>query len=90
MYINTCESIKNLFVSSFFQLPQQLYMTTPAAREWIGQKRENVRPWTTFINTNNFKTPSSLPRLSKRIMRNIEYFQSNYLFVFVGLIIYCL
>lgn len=76
--------------NSFFQLPQNIYLSTPAAKEWIGQRRENVRPWTTFINTSNFKVPASIPRLSKRIMKNIEYFQSNYLFVFIGLIIYCL
>lgn len=75
---------------SMFQLPMHVSLSSPAAREWIGQRRENVRPWPVFISTANFRAPSSLPRLSKRIMKNIEYFQSNYLFVFLGLIAYCL
>ncbi|KAJ8929455.1 hypothetical protein NQ314_017835 [Rhamnusium bicolor] len=72
--------------SSFLQFPTQI--TDP--KEWIHQQRQNVRPWLVFIQTSNFKAPPSIPRLGKRIMRNIEYFQANYLFVFLGLVVYCL
>ncbi|KAL0895550.1 hypothetical protein ABMA27_011653 [Loxostege sticticalis] len=48
------------------------------------------RPWTQFVATENFKAPASVPRLSRRFYRNIEYFQSNYLVVFLGLFAYCL
>ncbi|KPJ13716.1 Prenylated Rab acceptor protein 1 [Papilio machaon] len=48
------------------------------------------RPWTQFIATENFKTPASIPRLTRRFYRNIEYFQANYLVVFLGLFAYCL
>ncbi|XP_068628856.1 prenylated Rab acceptor protein 1 isoform X2 [Battus philenor] len=48
------------------------------------------RPWTQFVATDNFKTPASIPRLSRRFYRNIEYFQANYLVVFLGLFAYCL
>ncbi|XP_066998943.1 prenylated Rab acceptor protein 1 [Anabrus simplex] len=75
---------------SMFQLPMHISLSSPAAREWFGQRRENVRPWSVFLSTANIRAPSSLPRLSKRVMKNIEYFQSNYLFVFLGLIAYCL
>ncbi|RZC42353.1 prenylated Rab acceptor protein 1 [Asbolus verrucosus] len=73
-------------VPSFFPLPTQI----PDPKEWLSKQRQNVRPWLLFVQTSNFKIAPSLPRLSKRIMRNIEYFQSNYLFVFLGLIVYCL
>ncbi|XP_021920461.1 prenylated Rab acceptor protein 1 isoform X3 [Zootermopsis nevadensis] len=73
-----------------FQLPVQVSLSSPAAKEWFGQRRENIRQWTVFVNTGNFRTPSSIPRLSKRVMRNVEYFQSNYFFVFLGLLAYCL
>lgn len=43
-----------------------------------------------FINTSNFKTAPSLPRTAKRIKKNIEYFYGNYIFVSLGLVIYCL
>nr|CAD7424594.1 unnamed protein product [Timema monikensis] len=73
-----------------FQLPKQLSLSSLAAKEWIGQRRENIRPWALFINTAHLRAPSSLPRLSKRVVKNIEYFNSNYFFVFLGLIAYCL
>lgn len=52
--------------------------------------RQNVRPWSEFLQTSNFKTVANVPRLSNRIIRNLGYFQSNYLFVSLGLIVYCL
>ncbi|XP_041974113.1 prenylated Rab acceptor protein 1 isoform X3 [Aricia agestis] len=48
------------------------------------------RPWTQFVATENFKPPASLPRLTRRFYRNVEYFQANYLIVFLGLFAYCL
>ncbi|XP_061710567.1 prenylated Rab acceptor protein 1 isoform X1 [Cydia pomonella] len=48
------------------------------------------RPWTQFVATENFKVPASLPRLTRRIYRNVEYFQANYFMVFLGLFLYCL
>ncbi|KAG5881720.1 hypothetical protein JTB14_037936 [Gonioctena quinquepunctata] len=71
---------------SFLQIPNKL----PDPKEWISQQRQNVRPWLVFVQTSNFKAPPSIPRLGKRVMRNIEYFQANYLFVFLGLVVYCL
>lgn len=73
-------------IARFLKFPTEI----PDPKEWIQQQRQNVRPWLVFVQTSNFKPPPSIPRLSKRIMRNIEYFQANYLFVFLGLIVYCL
>lgn len=75
---------------SMFQLPMQISLASPAAREWLGQRKENVRSWQLFLQTSNFRAPTSLPRFTKRVVKNIEYFQSNYLFVFVGVVVYCL
>ncbi|XP_042224939.1 prenylated Rab acceptor protein 1-like isoform X1 [Homarus americanus] len=72
------------------QLPVQLQLASPAAREWITRSRENVRPWLLFVNTQKFKVPPNVQRWSKRLAKNVDYFQSNYMFVFIGLIIYCL
>ena len=47
-------------------------------REWISKRREEIRPWTTFVKTTNFEVPASVPKLSKRFYKNIEHFQSNY------------
>ncbi|KAK0083156.1 hypothetical protein PV325_009241 [Microctonus aethiopoides] len=58
----------------FLQLPQ-LPLTQlgyPHAHEWIQHKKATLRPWSLFINTNNIRSPPSITRLSKRIMKNIE------------------
>ncbi|XP_069189747.1 prenylated Rab acceptor protein 1 isoform X3 [Procambarus clarkii] len=78
------------FKKLLMQLPVQLQLASPAAREWITRSRENVRPWMVFVNTQKFKIPPNVQRWSKRLAKNIDYFQSNYMFVFLGLIIYCL
>lgn len=75
-------------LTNFLQMPA--HHVPLATKEWLATRRQHVRPWLQFVQTSNFRMPVSLPRLSKRIMRNIEYFQSNYLFVFLGLIAYCL
>ncbi|XP_066952329.1 prenylated Rab acceptor protein 1-like isoform X1 [Macrobrachium rosenbergii] len=72
------------------QLPVQLQLASPAAREWLSRRRENVRPWLAFVNTQNFKAPPNIQRWTKRVTKNVDYFQSNYMFVFIGLILYCL
>lgn len=58
--------------------------------ELIQQVRQSLRPWADFFNLNNFKTAVSMQRLNNRVTRNLSYFQSNYIFVFVVLTIYCL
>ncbi|KAH0945883.1 hypothetical protein HN011_001727 [Eciton burchellii] len=76
----------------FLQLPQLPLgqIGYPQAHDWIEHRKANIRPWSLFLNTNNIRPPPNITRLSKRIVKNIEYFQSNYLFVFIGLVIYCL
>ena len=68
----------------------QAKLASPAVREWIASRRQNIRPWLQFININSFSKPDSLPRWSKRLVKNIDHFQSNYVFVFLGLFLYCL
>jgi len=61
-----------------------------AAAEWVAKRRETVRPWTLFFASGHFKQPVSAQRVPRRIVKNVEYFQSNYLFVYIGLFLYCL
>jgi len=71
-------------------LPVSLNFASPVVRDWIQKRREEVRPWTTFVKTSNFNVPQSPPKLTKRFYKNIEHFQSNYVFVFLILFLYCL
>merc|ERR1711874_514810 len=67
-----------------------LSVAQPLVREWLAKRRANLRPVGTFFNTANFQVPPSAGRLSKRVVKNIEFFQSNYVCVFMVLVLYCL
>lgn len=70
---------------SLFQSGQTL-----SPKAWYMLFKQNVRPWTTFFNMSYFKSPPSLQKLTQRIVRNIVYFQSNYIIVSLVLTLYCL
>ncbi|XP_047354248.1 prenylated Rab acceptor protein 1 [Vespa velutina] len=82
----------NISGSNFLQLPQLQFnkLGYPQVQALIEYTKANIKPWRLFLNTNYVRSPQSVSILSKRIVKNIEYFQSNYLFVFIGLFIYCL
>merc|ERR1711923_257852 len=75
---------------SGMSLPVPLNISQPVVKEWLQKKRANLRPFGTFFNTSNFQVPPSAGRLSKRLYKNVEYFQSNYVLVFLVLVLYCL
>jgi anoctamin-1 len=58
-------------------------------QEWIKTRRESLKPWNEFISFGKFKKPTGVGHVSSRLVKNIAYFQTNYLFVFVFLAIYC-
>merc|ERR1712226_911316 len=67
-----------------------LSVAQPLVREWLAKRRANLKPVGTFFNTANFQVPPSAGRLSKRLVKNLDYFQSNYVCVFLVLVLYCL
>merc|ERR1712066_159345 len=67
-----------------------LSVAQPLVRDWLAKRRANLRPVGTFFNTANFQVPPSAGRLSKRLVKNVDYFQSNYVLVFLILVLYCL
>ncbi|CAI9723232.1 Hypothetical predicted protein [Octopus vulgaris] len=72
------------------QSKMSVTLSSVAAREWFQKKRETIKPWGEFLNTSKFRIPKNLAEVPKHTMKNIEDFQSNYLFVFIGLIIVCI
>eukprot|EP00088_Acartia_fossae_P032849 TRINITY_DN3359_c0_g1_i1.p2 TRINITY_DN3359_c0_g1~~TRINITY_DN3359_c0_g1_i1.p2 ORF type:complete len:201 (-),score=45.08 TRINITY_DN3359_c0_g1_i1:1-603(-) len=76
--------------SGGMSLASKINFSSPVVREWINARRSNIRPVGVFFNTKNFQVPPSAGRLSKRMLKNVEYFQSNYVLVFLLLFVYCL
>jgi len=58
----------------------QLPMSRQEAGEWLSKRRESIRPWSTFFSTSRMRQPKSAARLSRRVVQNVEHFQSNYFF----------
>lgn len=62
----------------------------PRFNEVFGFIRANMRPWSEFFNFGNFKAIGNLQRLTARFIRNLTYFQMNYVAISFVLILYCL
>ncbi len=58
-------------------------------QEWIKTRRASLKPWNEFISFGKFKKPTGVGQIGSRLVKNLTYFQTNYLFVFVFLAIYC-
>ena len=53
------------------------------------ERWSKMQSWGSFIDTNRMKIPSTTLQWTKRLIRNIEHFGSNYLCVFLILVCYC-
>ena len=60
-----------------------------AGKEWIANKHSGVQPWTEFLNIRHVSRPKSVGVATSRLLSNLHRYQSNYLFVFLGLVFYC-
>lgn len=59
-------------------------------KEWIASRHSKVQPWADFFNPRHFSLPKGAGEVTTRLLGNLQRFQSNYLFVFLGLIVYCM
>ena len=62
----------------------------PALSVPLQGRHAGVRPWAEFLNVRNISKPKSSGEAVGRVLGNISRFQSNYLFVFLGLVVYCM
>ena len=61
-----------------------------ASKDWIQGKHAGVQPWADFLNVRNVSKPNGVGDVTKRVVYNVQRYQSNYLFVFLGLVFYCM
>ncbi len=66
-----------------------LNLKTLSLKQLYLNQWQHLKSWGSFIDTNRMKTPNSTLQWSRRIVRNVDHFQSNYLCVFLILVIYC-
>ncbi|XP_060936766.1 prenylated Rab acceptor protein 1 [Limanda limanda] len=75
-------------IMSKLWLPKGLSVTS--AKEWIDKRRVSIRPWAGFVDQRKFSKPRNFGELCQRVVKNVETFNSNYTFIFLGLILYCI
>lgn len=61
-----------------------------SGKDWIASKHSKVKPWGEFFNPRSFSLPRGAGDVTSRLLGNLQRFQTNYLFVFLGLIVYCM
>ncbi|XP_056618618.1 prenylated Rab acceptor protein 1 [Triplophysa dalaica] len=59
-------------------------------KDWIDRRRKAIRPWATFVDQRKFSKPRNFGEMCQRVVKNMDTFYSNYIFIFLGLILYCI
>ncbi|KAH7726768.1 prenylated Rab acceptor [Aphelenchoides avenae] len=60
------------------------------AAQWFSDRRQTLRAWSEFFRCAKFGLPPSLTAVVPRIKNNLQYFLSNYMCVFIVLMVYCI
>lgn len=77
-------AINNLAMSAKYNLTQMSF------KQLLSDRWSKLQSWGSFIDTSRMMLPISIQQWSKRLVSNFKHFQSNYLFVFIILCIYCI
>lgn len=77
-------AINSLAVSAKYNLTQL------SPKQLLLSRWQLMKSWGAFIDTNKMVFPTAIQQWSRRLVRNLQYFQSNYLCVFILLFIYCI
>ena len=59
-------------------------------KEWITSKNASLKPWSVFCNVKRVSRPKSVGEATQRLFSNLAKFQSNYVFICLGLAAYCM
>lgn len=77
-------AINSLAVSAKYNLTQM------SPKQLLLSRWRLMRSWGMFIDTNKMLFPTAINQWSRRLVRNLQFFQSNYLCVFLILLVYCI
>ena len=59
-------------------------------KQWIDKRRSQLKPWTEFMNAKAFSKPKDVAQASRRIVKNLDAYQTNYIAICLFLAIYCM
>lgn len=82
------KNVSGSFYDSFSS--QGITSRISRAKDWVTKTSSKLRPWTEFFGFNKISKPRNVTVLLSRVYKNVFYFQNNYVFLFLGLLAYCL
>jgi hypothetical protein len=59
------------------------------AKEWFNKRRSTMKPWREFLSTSKFSKPKSISEVGRRVVKNLEEYQSNYILMVLLITVYC-
>ena len=59
------------------------------AKEWLWKRKAQMKPWTDFFKSSRFSRPKTVAEAGRRVVKNLEDYQSNYIVITLLLIFYC-
>jgi hypothetical protein len=77
---------KSSWFSSTTDFMQDQNGTTKGAFNYVDERRKNLRSWAEFFNLSKFGCPALIGAVP-RVKKNLDYFFSNYLCVFIVLMV---
>ncbi|XP_026140357.1 prenylated Rab acceptor protein 1-like [Carassius auratus] len=87
-FSSEAESLPDAGVMGRLWLPKGL--SGNVVKDWVDRRRKSIRPWASFVDQRKFSKPRNFGELCQRVMRNLNTFHSNYTFICLGLILYCI
>ncbi|CAG2105432.1 unnamed protein product [Medioppia subpectinata] len=76
-------AINSLAVSAKYNLTQL------SPKQLLLSRWQVMKSWGMFADTNRMLFPTAINQWSRRLVKNLQYFQSNYMCLFIILFIYC-
>lgn len=80
----------SFFAAGFNRLWLPKGFSASMAKEWVDRRRLSIRPWASFVDQRKFSKPRNFGEMCQRVVKNVEIYNSNYTFIFLGLILYCM
>lgn len=90
IFVFLCLSVSLSNIFFFLRLGLPKGFSASMAKEWIDRRRVSIRPWASFVDQRKFSKPRNFGEMCQRVVKNVEIYNSNYTFIFLGLILYCM
>ena len=86
---DTSRWLTDRFTTGYHALNRRLISSCDINNNNSSIQREKIRAWSEFADQKAFTAPVSMQEWTKRLVKNVEHYQANYIITFLVLMIYC-